>query len=92
MLGIGLTAMFFTLTSVGGAIGSAISGAVWGRLKPRELRMYLPDGLQDQAMVIYGDINQDRRSYVQKARNLIRGEPKISHINSTLPDSHTRGD
>lgn len=51
------TAMFLTLISVGGAIGSAISGAVWGRLIPSKLGQYLPDSAQDQVMAIYADIN-----------------------------------
>ncbi|KAH7312523.1 major facilitator superfamily domain-containing protein [Stachybotrys elegans] len=52
------TALFLTLTSVGGAIGSAISGAIWGRLIPSKLRRYLPEEVQDQAMVIYSDVGQ----------------------------------
>ena len=50
------TAMFLTLISVGGAIGSAISGAVWGRLIPAKLTEYLPASEKEQALAIYGDI------------------------------------
>lgn len=52
------TAVFLTLISVGGAIGSAISGAVWGRLFPKKLQQYLPSDSRDQATAILRDINQ----------------------------------
>ncbi|KAJ1335190.1 MFS transporter SIT family siderophore-iron:H+ symporter [Microdochium nivale] len=52
------TAVFLTLVSIGGAVGSAISGAVWGQLLPRKLEAYLsPLGLADQATAIYGNVN-----------------------------------
>ncbi|KAH7038096.1 major facilitator superfamily domain-containing protein [Microdochium trichocladiopsis] len=51
------TAVFLTLVSIGGAVGSAISGAVWGQLLPAKLAAYLPDGVKDQAGTIYGSVN-----------------------------------
>lgn len=51
------TAMFLTLISVGGAIGSAISGAIWTKQLPAKLERYLPEDLRDQAMPIFQNIN-----------------------------------
>ncbi|KXJ94672.1 major facilitator superfamily domain-containing protein [Microdochium bolleyi] len=52
------TAVFLTLVSIGGAVGSAISGAVWGQLLPGKLAAYLqPLGIEaSAAAAIYGDI------------------------------------
>lgn len=52
------TAMFLTLISVGGSIGSAISGSVWGKNIPAKLEAYLPEASKPMAMTIYGDINE----------------------------------
>lgn len=50
------TAMFLTLISIGGAIGSAISGAVWTKQLPAKLEKYLPEDLRDQATPIFQSI------------------------------------
>ncbi|CAG9949910.1 unnamed protein product [Clonostachys rosea f. rosea IK726] len=50
------TAMFLTVISIGSAIGSAISGAVWGKNIPAKLTEYLPEAAKVNATVIYGDI------------------------------------
>ncbi|KAK4137137.1 MFS general substrate transporter [Trichocladium antarcticum] len=51
------TATFLTLVQVGGAVGSAVSGAVWGRLVPRKLRAYLPDSVgKDEVERIYASV------------------------------------
>lgn len=50
------TAMWLTILEVGGAVGSAISGAVWSNLVPGKLERYLPASAQDQALLIYGNI------------------------------------
>ncbi|KAJ4252893.1 hypothetical protein NW762_010799 [Fusarium torreyae] len=51
-------AMLSLVTSVGGAIGQSISGAIWTNLMPSKLAKYLPEELQPNALVIYGDITQ----------------------------------
>ncbi|KAI0535641.1 siderochrome-iron transporter MirC [Xylaria digitata] len=50
------TAVFLTLVEIGGAVGSAISGAVWTQLIPSKLSHYLPAELASQAHTIFGDI------------------------------------
>ncbi|VUC33960.1 unnamed protein product [Clonostachys rosea] len=50
------TAMFLTVISIGSAIGSAISGAVWGKNIPAKLTEYLPEAAKVNATTIYGDI------------------------------------
>lgn len=51
-------AMLALVTSVGGAIGQSISGAIWTNLMPSKLAQYLPQELQANATIIYGDITQ----------------------------------
>ncbi|RPA73591.1 MFS general substrate transporter [Ascobolus immersus RN42] len=50
------TAMFLTMISVGGAVGSAIAGAIWSNLLPGSLDRHL-EGLPSavNATLIYGD-------------------------------------
>ncbi|KAI0199546.1 siderophore iron transporter mirC [Astrocystis sublimbata] len=50
------TAVFLTLVEIGGAVGSAISGAVWTQLIPSKLSTYLPADVADQAHTIFGDV------------------------------------
>ncbi|KAL2255321.1 hypothetical protein VTK26DRAFT_3609 [Humicola hyalothermophila] len=50
------TATFLTLVQVGAAVGSALSGAIWGRLVPRKLLAYLPDALKGEADRIYASV------------------------------------
>lgn len=52
------TAIFLSLVSVGGAIGSAISTALWERYIPSKLQDYLPDGEKSRARIIYEDFNE----------------------------------
>ncbi|KFA80910.1 hypothetical protein S40288_07984 [Stachybotrys chartarum IBT 40288] len=75
------TALFLTLTSVGGAIGSAISGAVWGRLVPQKLRAYLPQDMAEQATIIYSDIGQ--------ALSYPMGSPERNAINRSYQETMT---
>lgn len=51
------TAIFLTIISIGTAVGSAISGAVWGRSIPSKLTEYLPGDAKQNATLIYQDIN-----------------------------------
>lgn len=50
------TAIFLTFLEIGGAVGSAISGAIWSANVPRKLAQYLPPETQGQAAAIYGNI------------------------------------
>lgn len=50
------TAVFLTILEIGGAVGNAISGAVWTNRVPEKLGRYLPAETRDQASLIYGNI------------------------------------
>lgn len=50
------TAIFLTMLEIGGAVGNAISGAIWSRLIPQKLATYLPPETKDQAGAIFGNI------------------------------------
>ncbi|KAK3368079.1 siderophore iron transporter mirC [Podospora didyma] len=50
------TAAFLTLVEVGAAVGSAVSGAVWGRLIPGKLLAYLPEDAKEHAADIYASV------------------------------------
>ena len=58
------TAIFLTIVEIGGAVGSAISGAVWtGHLLPK-LQQYLPPAAQADASLIFGNLTV-AKSYPQ---------------------------
>ncbi len=50
------TAVFLTVLEIGGAVGAAISGAVWTQLVPSKLSQYLPADVASQAHTIFGDV------------------------------------
>ncbi|KAI0443848.1 siderophore iron transporter mirC [Xylaria telfairii] len=50
------TAVFLTIVEIGGAVGAAISGAVWTQLIPSKLSEYLPADVVPQAHTIFGDV------------------------------------
>ncbi|KAI0458374.1 siderochrome-iron transporter MirC [Xylaria acuta] len=50
------TAVFLTLVEIGGAVGSAISGAIWVNNIPSKLSQYLPADVAPQAHTIFGDV------------------------------------
>ena len=52
------TAMFLTSMEMGGAVGAAISGAVWTSFIPRKLLQYLPDETKSQADGIFGKLTE----------------------------------
>lgn len=52
----GATAVWLTILEVGGAVGAAISGAVWSNNIPQKLEQYLPADVKDQALLIYGNV------------------------------------
>lgn len=49
-------ALLSLVTSVGGAIGQSISGAIWTNTLPGKLASYLPEELKADAATIYGDL------------------------------------
>lgn len=51
------TAVFLTCVELGGAVGSAISGAVWSKNIPTKLDLYLPSAAKSNATAIYNSIN-----------------------------------
>lgn len=53
--------------SIGGAIGSSISAALWTGIFPKRLAKYLPAETQPDLMLIYGDINK-QTSYPKGSR------------------------
>ena len=57
------TAVFLTVVEVGGAVGSAISGAVWTSNIPAKLARYLPPNAQSDAALIFGNLTI-AKSYV----------------------------
>ncbi|PVH80094.1 MFS general substrate transporter [Cadophora sp. DSE1049] len=51
------TAVFLTCVELGGAVGSAISGAIWSKNIPTKLNQYLPEAAKSNATAIYNSIN-----------------------------------
>jgi hypothetical protein len=51
------TALFLTIVEIGGGIGAAISGAVWGKMIPKLLVKYLPEGSKHLSASIFNDLN-----------------------------------
>ncbi len=49
--------MYLTSVEIGGAVGSAISGAIWGKNIPAKLSEYLPAAAKGDAMAIYNSID-----------------------------------
>ncbi|KAL4957989.1 major facilitator superfamily domain-containing protein [Aspergillus filifer] len=52
------TAMFLTSMEMGGAVGAAISGAVWTHNIPRKLSLYLPEEYKSEAGAIFGKLTK----------------------------------
>ncbi|PWY92915.1 siderochrome-iron transporter [Aspergillus heteromorphus CBS 117.55] len=52
------TAMFLTSMEMGGAVGAAISGAVWTHHIPRKLQLYLPEEFKADAGQIFGKLTK----------------------------------
>ena len=50
------TAIFLTTTEIGGAVGAAISGAVWTKNVPAKLALYLPANSKADATLIFGNL------------------------------------
>lgn len=50
------TAIYLTIVEIGGAVGSAISGAVWTANLPKKLALYLPPAAKSDAILIFGNL------------------------------------
>jgi hypothetical protein len=48
------TALFLTIVSIGGAVGSAISGAIWAHNVQAKLLLYLPESAKPDMKAIFG--------------------------------------
>ncbi|KAL2822423.1 siderophore iron transporter mirA [Aspergillus granulosus] len=48
-----VTGLFQAATSVGGAIGTSVAGAIWRNTLPDKLTTYLPEGEKDAALSIF---------------------------------------
>ncbi|KAL4754458.1 siderophore iron transporter mirC [Aspergillus terricola var. indicus] len=73
------TAMFLTSMEMGGAVGAAISGAVWTHNIPRKLNLYLPDEYKSEAGSIFGKLT--------KALSYEMGTPVRSAINRSYQET-----
>jgi SP family sugar:H+ symporter-like MFS transporter len=51
-----VTTVWLTLLEVGGAVGAAVSGAIWSTYVPSKLQQYLPLDLAPTYATIYGDV------------------------------------
>ncbi|EPY53884.1 siderophore-iron transporter Str1 [Schizosaccharomyces cryophilus OY26] len=58
-----VTALVLTITPIGGAIGSAISSAIWNNVMPKQLEQLLPESTKDKASSIFEDLKQQTVSY-----------------------------
>jgi hypothetical protein len=54
--------IYGTVTSIGGAIGLAVSGAIWTNTLPAQLEQNLPPSIQNQSSTIFGSLT-DQLSY-----------------------------
>ena len=51
------TTVWLTILEVGGAVGAAVSGAIWSTYVPSKLQQYLPPDIATGYATIYGDVN-----------------------------------
>lgn len=77
------TALFLTFLEIGGAVGSAISGAIWTSNIPKKLALYLPPETRDQAADIYGNITLASRGFPM-------GSPTRIAINQAYQETMTK--
>ncbi|EPX74059.1 siderophore iron transporter 1 [Schizosaccharomyces octosporus yFS286] len=53
-----VTALVLTITPLGGAIGSAISGAIWTSVMPKQLQKLLPNDMKDKSSTIFNNLKE----------------------------------
>ncbi len=75
----GATAIFLTLLETGGAVGAAISGAIWTANVPTKLQAYLPESAKGRAMEIFGSL--------AIARTFPMGSPERIAINRAYQET-----
>ena len=73
------TAIFLTGLEIGGAVGSAISGAIWTAKIPEKLLQYLPKGSKNQAAAIFESL--------EVARSFPMGSPERVAINRAYQET-----
>ncbi|KAL4980836.1 siderophore iron transporter mirC [Aspergillus desertorum] len=73
------TAMFLTSMEMGGAVGAAISGAVWTHNIPRKLNLYLPNEYKSEVGAIFGKLT--------KALSYEMGTPVRAAINRSYQET-----
>ena len=73
------TAIFLTITEIGGAVGAAISGAVWTSNLESKLTQYLPPAEQANAALIFGNITL--------AKSYLPGTPARVAINRSYQET-----
>jgi hypothetical protein len=77
------TAIFLTVLEIGGAVGNAISGAIWSRSIPEKLALYLPPESQDQAAAIFGNVTLAAKGWPM-------GSPTRDAINLAYQETMTQ--
>lgn len=73
------TAIFLTILGIGGAVGAAISGAIWTSTVPAKLALYLPESAKGDAMTIFGSI--------VTAQSYAMGSPERMAINRAYQET-----
>ena len=76
------TAVFLTILEIGGAVGSAISGAIWTAQIPKKLALYLPPETAGQATAIFGNITLASQGWPM-------GDPTRNAINRSYQETMT---
>lgn len=76
------TAMFLTSMEMGGAVGAAVSGAVWSSSVPKKLLQYLPEETKADAADIFGKLT--------KALSYPFGSPTRTAINRAYQETMNR--
>ena len=75
----GATAIFLTVLEIGGAVGNAISGAVWTANIPAKLAKYLPPNAKPDAASIYGNLTI--------AKSFVQGSPERLAIDRSYQET-----
>jgi len=73
------TAIFLTIVEIGGAVGIAISGAVWTANLPAKLALYLPPAAQADATLIFGNLTL--------AKSYLEGTPERAAIDRSYQET-----
>ncbi|KAI9886491.1 MAG: hypothetical protein M1823_001671 [Watsoniomyces obsoletus] len=76
------TAIFLTLLETGGAVGAAISGAIWTANVPGKLRLYLPKESKERALEIFGslEVAKSFKMGTEERRAINRAYQETMHL------------